>query len=120
MEALDPLGRVEFTVIDAVYRGALRSRQNVRYIPGLRQEAAGDALMHEALRRCEGKGLLRSRRDRSGRRYELTPAGCARLRAERRFRAALLGVLLRADPGAHEAALLHASHPDAGEQRAVA
>ena len=95
MEALDPLGRVEFSVIDAVYRGALGSRLTVRCIPGLRQEPAGDALMHEALRRCERAGLLRSDRGPSGRRYELTPAGRARLRAERRFRDALLGTLLR-------------------------
>jgi DNA-binding PadR family transcriptional regulator len=49
--------------------------------------------VHDALRRCERRGLLSSKRVRSGRRYELTAAG--RLRAERRFCAALLGVLLR-------------------------
>ena len=91
----DPLGLVEFTVIDAVHRGALRSRQTADRIPGLRAEPAADALIHEALHRGERYGLLRSDRDPSGRRYELTPAGCARLRAERRFRAALLGTLLR-------------------------
>jgi DNA-binding PadR family transcriptional regulator len=51
--------------------------------------------VHEALRRCEQSGLLSSERVCSGRRYELTAAGRARLRAERRFRAALVGVLLR-------------------------
>jgi hypothetical protein len=95
METLDPLGGIEFAVIDAVHRGALRSRRTPRQIPGLRQEPAGYALMHEALRRCERSGLLRGEREPSGRRYELTPAGRARLRAERRFRAALLGTLLR-------------------------
>jgi hypothetical protein len=95
MEAGDPLGRIEFTVIDAVHRGALRSRQTPRQIPGLRQQPGGDALMREALRRCERNGLLRSERVPSGRRYELTPKGRARLRAERRFRAALHGVLRR-------------------------
>lgn len=89
------LGRVEFAVIDAVYRGVLSSRPTARQIPGLDREPAGEALMHESLRRCEHAGLLRSDRAPSGRRYELTPAGRARLRSERRFRAALLGTLLR-------------------------
>jgi DNA-binding PadR family transcriptional regulator len=95
MEFGDPLGLVEFAVIDAVNRGALRSRQTADRMPGLRWAPAGDALVHEALRRCEQSGLLSSERVCSGRRYELTAAGRARLRAERRFRAALLGVLLR-------------------------
>ena len=95
MEVGDLLGGVEFTVIDAVHRGVLRSRQTALQIPGLRHDPAGDALMREALRRCERSGLLRSERVPSGRRYELTPAGRARLRAERRFRAALHGVLRR-------------------------
>ena len=81
-------------MIDAVNRGALRSRQTADRVPSLRHEPAGDALVHEALRRCERSGLLSSERVRSGRRYELTAAGRARLRADRRFRAALLGVLL--------------------------
>lgn len=95
MELREPLGLVEFAVIDAVDRGALRSRQTADRVPGLRREPAGDALVHEALRRCERCGLLSSARARSGRRYELTAAGRTRLRDERRFRAALLGVLLR-------------------------
>jgi hypothetical protein len=95
MEAADPLGPVEFAVIDAVNRGALRSRQTADRVPRVRHEPGGDALVHEALRRCERGGLLASKRVRSGRRYELTAAGRARLHAERRFRAALLGVLLR-------------------------
>lgn len=95
MEFGDPLGLVEYAVIDAVNRGALRSRQTADKMPGLRREPAGDALVHEALRRCERSGLLSSERVGSGRRYELTAAGRARLRAERRFRAALVAVLLR-------------------------
>jgi DNA-binding PadR family transcriptional regulator len=91
----DPLGLVEFAVIDAVNRGALRSRQTADRVPGLRHEPAGDALVNEALRRCERRGLLWSKRVRSGRRYEVTAAGRARLRADRRFRAALFGVLAR-------------------------
>jgi DNA-binding PadR family transcriptional regulator len=80
-------------VIDAVRRGVLRSRGAVSQIPGLRDAPGGEALMHEALRRCEHRGLLRSQRSPSGRCYELTPAGRARLRAERRFRAALARLL---------------------------
>ena len=95
MERGDPLGWVEFAVIDAVNRGALRSRQTADRLPRVRHEPAGDVLVHEALRRCERRGLLSSKRVRSGRRYELTAAGRARLHADRRFRAALLGVLLR-------------------------
>ena len=95
MERGDPLGHVEFAVIEAVNRGALRSRQTADRVPGLGHEPDGDALVHEALRRCEPGGLLASKRVRSGRRYELTAAGRARLHAERRFRAALLSVLLR-------------------------
>lgn len=95
MHADDPLGPVEFNVIDAVHRGALRSRRAVGQIPGLRDDPRGEALMHEALRRCEHSGLLRSQRNPSGRCYELTAAGRARLRVERRFRAELLRALLR-------------------------
>jgi DNA-binding PadR family transcriptional regulator len=95
MQALDPLGQVEFAVLDAVHRGALRSRRTARQIPALRERAAGEAVLHEALRRCEHAGLLRSERDASGRRYELTGSGRARLRATRRFRVALARLLAR-------------------------
>src|SRR5690242_14653504 len=53
MEAADPLGHVEFAVIDAVNRGALRSRQTADRVPRVRHEPGVDALVHEALRRCE-------------------------------------------------------------------
>jgi hypothetical protein len=69
MELGDPLGCVEFAVIDAVNRGALRSRQTADRVPGLRHEPGGDALVHDALRHCERRGLLSSKRVRSGRRY---------------------------------------------------
>jgi DNA-binding PadR family transcriptional regulator len=95
MQAADPLGLVEFAVIDAVNRGALRSRQTADRVPVLSHEPGGDALVHDALRRCERRGLLSSKRVRSGRRYEVTAAGRKRLRADRRFRTALIGVLLR-------------------------
>jgi len=95
MAAGDPLGWFEFAVMDAVYRGALRSRQGVGRVLGLLSEPGGYAVMYDALRRCERHGLLRSERDRSGRRYELTAAGRRRLRTERRFRAALAGLLVR-------------------------
>jgi DNA-binding PadR family transcriptional regulator len=95
MEAGDMLGQVEFAVVDAVYRGALRSRRSARQIPLLREQPAGEPILHDALRRCEGDGLLRSSRDASGRRYEVTAAGRARLQADRRFRAALVRVLVR-------------------------
>jgi hypothetical protein len=94
MEAGDVLGLVEFSVLDAVHRGVFRSRLTARKIPRLRDQPAGEAIMHEALRRCERGGLLRSMRDGSGRRYELTAAGRARLRADRRFRLALIGALV--------------------------
>jgi DNA-binding PadR family transcriptional regulator len=95
MEAGDALGHVEFAVLYAVHRGALRSRRTARQIPVLRERPAGEAMMHEALRRCQHDGLLTSERDTSGRRYELTAAGSARLRADRRFRIALARLLVR-------------------------
>ena len=81
--------------MDAVHRGALRSRRSAAQIRGLRAEPAAEAIMHEALRRCERAGLLRSKHDPFGRHYELTAAGRARLRADRRFRAALIALLRR-------------------------
>jgi DNA-binding PadR family transcriptional regulator len=95
MEAGDALGLVEFAVLHAVHRGALRSRRTARQIPVLRERPAGEAILHEALRRCEHDGLVRSERDASGRRYELTGAGRAWLRADRRFRVAFATLLAR-------------------------
>ena len=95
MEAGDALGQVEFAVLEAVHRGALRSPRTARKIPALSERAAGEAIMHATLRRCEHDGLLRSERDTDGRRYELTAAGRRRLRADRRFRLVLARLLAR-------------------------
>jgi DNA-binding PadR family transcriptional regulator len=95
MEPGDALGQVEFAVMHAVHCGALRSRCTARQIPGLRERPAGEAILHDVLHRCEHDGLVRGERDASGRRYELTGAGRARLRAERRFRVALAALLAR-------------------------
>jgi DNA-binding PadR family transcriptional regulator len=95
MESSDGLGLVEFAVLDSVSRGALCSRRTAKQIRVLREQPAGEAILHDILRRCERGGLLRSSRDSSGRRYELTAAGRVRLRADRRFRAALARVLAR-------------------------
>jgi DNA-binding PadR family transcriptional regulator len=95
MEGGDPVGQVEFVVLDAVHRGVLRSRRTAQKIPSLSQRTAGEAILHEALRRCEHDGLLRSKRDAAGRSYQLTAAGRRRLRADRRFRVALARLLAR-------------------------
>src|SRR5947209_13082946 len=95
MESDDTVGLVEFAVLESVSRGTLRSRRTAQQIDVLRDQPAGDAILHGVLRRCERCGLLRSSRDSSGRRYELTAAGRVRLRADRRFRAALVGMLAR-------------------------
>ena len=95
MQASDPLGLVEFAVLDAVHRGALRSRRTAHRIPYLRDQPAGEVILHQALHRCERDGLLSSVRDSAGRLYRLTAAGRVRLRSERRFRAALVRALLR-------------------------
>ena len=95
MESLDALGLVEFAVLASVSRGALRCRPTAQQVYALRGQPAGEAILHDVLHRCERDGLLRSRRVASGRRYELTAAGRGRLRAERRFRAALVRVLAR-------------------------
>ncbi|HET6870449.1 MAG TPA: hypothetical protein VFH80_31335 [Solirubrobacteraceae bacterium] len=95
MHADDPLGLVEFNVLDAVSRGALRARRTARQVPGLREQAAGEVVLHDVLRRFEHAGLLSSTRDDAGRLYRLTAAGRARLRSERRFRATFARVMLR-------------------------
>jgi DNA-binding PadR family transcriptional regulator len=91
----DTLGPVEFAVLESVSRGALRSRRTAQQISVLREDPAGEAILHGVLRSCERDGLLRSSRDSSGRRYEVTAAGRVRLRADRRFRTALARVLAR-------------------------
>jgi hypothetical protein len=95
MSEADPLGQVEFAVLDAVHRGALRSRRSAIKIPALRERPASGAILHDVLGRCEHDGLLASRRDAAGRIYRLTAAGRARLRADRRFRRTFARVLAR-------------------------
>ena len=95
MRAGDLLGPVEFAVLQAVHRSALAPRGGARQIRVLDGQPAAQTILHDALRRCEQGGLLRSRRDATGRGYELTAAGRARLRADRRFRHALASVLAR-------------------------
>jgi hypothetical protein len=74
----------------------LRPRCTAMRIGVLREQPAGEAILHHVLHCCERGGLLRGGRDRFGRRYELTPGGRARLRAERRYRLAMVRALLRA------------------------
>jgi hypothetical protein len=93
MPAREPIGQIEFAVLAAVHGGVLLSRLSARQIHALREQPAGDTILHDALRRCEQHGLLRSRRDASGRQYELTACGRARFRADRHFRLALARVL---------------------------
>jgi DNA-binding PadR family transcriptional regulator len=89
------LGPVEFAILSTVSRGGFRSRCTAKHVGLLREQPGGEALLHDTLRRCESDGLLSSTRDNSGRRYELTAAGRAKLRADRRFRATLFRVLAR-------------------------
>ena len=96
MEGGDPLGHVEFAVLDAVHRGSLRSRRTAAQVRGLREQPAGEVILRDVLRGCERDGLVSSTRDGRGRLYQLTAAGRARLRADRRFRAAMVRMLLRA------------------------
>lgn len=95
MNAREPLGQVEFAVLGAVHQGVLRSRGADGENSVLRDRLATDATVHDVLRRFEQDGLLRSRRNRSGRNYELTAAGRACLRSNRRLRSALIRLLAR-------------------------
>jgi DNA-binding PadR family transcriptional regulator len=97
VHAGDPLGLVEFNVLDVVHRGALRGRCTARHVTALREQPAGEAVLHDVLRRLEHAGLLSSTRDGAGRRYRLTAAGRARLRSERRFRATFARLMLRSE-----------------------
>jgi hypothetical protein len=89
------VGQYEIAVLEAVDSGALGLRRRAASSGALRSAPAPEALVHDALRRCECRGLLRSRRDGNGRRYELTRKGRSQLRAQRRFALALAGLLSR-------------------------
>ena len=91
MRSQELLGPVEVEVLAAVNRGALPQRRHAAKVHRL----AGEFLFHESLRRCEEAGLLPSERDPRGRRYALTAKGPRRLRVERRYRAALRGLIGR-------------------------
>jgi DNA-binding PadR family transcriptional regulator len=97
VQAGEPLGLVEFDVLDAVHRGALRSRRTARQVGSLRAQPAGEVVLHDVLHRFEQAGLLCSTRDGAGRQYRLTPAGRARLRSERWLRMTFTRVLLRGE-----------------------
>jgi GNAT superfamily N-acetyltransferase len=88
-------GPAETAVLDALHRGALRTRCSARAIPALRNQPGGEQLLHEILDRCEARGLVRSDRYRDRRQWTLTAAGRARLRTRRRFARALALVLTR-------------------------
>jgi hypothetical protein len=82
-------GPVEIAVLDAVHRGALRSRCSAVQVVALQKEPAGEYLLHEILGRCVEHGLVRTHRDATSRHWALTPTGRARLRTRRRFARAL-------------------------------
>jgi hypothetical protein len=94
----DLLGPVEIAVIDALHRGALRSRCSAVQIAGLRDEPAGDYVLHTILGRLEEQGLVWTRRDASSRHWMLTPAGRARLRRRRQFARTLATLIVRSQP----------------------
>jgi DNA-binding PadR family transcriptional regulator len=95
MQPAELLGQYEFYVLEAVHRGVLSARWLAGQVHGLGEQPGGEATLYEVLHRCERAGLVRSRRDGAGRRYQLTAAGRARLRTDRRFRTALARVLMR-------------------------
>ena len=88
-------GPAETAVLDALHRGVLRTRCSARAIPALRDQPAGEQLLHEILDRCEARGLVRSDWYRDRREWRLTAAGRARLGTRRRFARALAAVLTR-------------------------
>ncbi|MGH2852025.1 MAG: hypothetical protein ACRDLP_15600 [Solirubrobacteraceae bacterium] len=95
MEAPELLPMHEIAILAAVQRGALRAGVIARRVPALGDEPAAEVLLHDALRCCEHRGFVRSRRTPRGRSYSLTAAGRARLRAQRRFACALAALMAR-------------------------
>ena len=92
---LELLGKNETAILAGVSSGTFRAGVQASRVRALSDDPAAEFHLHEALRRCERAGLLRSGRDARGRRYTLTPAGRAQLRAQRGFKLALLGLLAR-------------------------
>jgi hypothetical protein len=95
MASDDLLGPIEVAVLDALHRGALRSRCSAVQLDGLRDEPAGEYLLHQVLGHCEEQGLVLKNRDATGRNWTLTRAGRARLRRRHRFARALATLLVR-------------------------
>jgi len=91
-------GAIEIEVLDALHRGALRSCCSAVQLVGLREEPAGEYLLHQILGRCERPGLVLKHRDAAGRYWTLTPAGRVRLRTRRHFARALATLLVRSQP----------------------
>jgi len=89
------LGAKERAILKGVGSGALRTRSWAGQLPELASEPAGEFLLHDALRRFEGAGLVRSRRGARGREYALTPRGRAQLRVQQRFQGALVRLISR-------------------------
>ena len=89
-----------FRVVDAAYQKRSIAISSNIHPSGFgelmpKTMATGEAILYEALRRCELDGLLRGECDTNDRRHELTAAGRRRLRTDRRFRCALARVLVR-------------------------
>ncbi len=95
----DLLGPIDVIVLEALHRGALRARCTAKRIPVLRDDPAGERLLHETLRRCERHSLVASTRRAGERSYALTPKGRARLRTHRRFGLALASLVARSHVG---------------------
>lgn len=79
------------TALRAVRGGTVR-----RLAASLGQTRPGnDAALYVTLRQCEQDGLIRSDRNRCGRRYTLTAAGRTQLEQHARFDQALNALLAR-------------------------
>jgi hypothetical protein len=95
MTAPELLGTNESAILAGVHSGAFRAGVYASRVRALSADPAAEFHLHEALRRCERAGLLRSSRDAHGRHYALTPAGRAQLRSHRGFKRALVSLLAR-------------------------
>jgi len=91
----DLLGPIDVIVLEALHRGALRARCTAARVAVLRDDPAGERLLHETLRRCEQHSLVASCRRAGERSYALTLKGRARLRTQQRFGLALASLVAR-------------------------
>ena len=99
MSGEDLLGPIDAIVLEALRSGALRPRCTARRIPVLRDDPAGERLLHETLRRCDHDSLVTSCRRAGERTYALTPNGRARLWTHGRFGVALSALIARTRVG---------------------